>query len=356
MDPLTHALSGAVVARALPTERHAIPPAVAMTVGLLAGAFPDIDVVSRYLGPFAFFEYHRGPTHSLILLPLWALGLGWLFAKLLRGRYDPRGLALISGMAVLAHILADLITAYGTMILAPLDWAPFSWPVTFILDPYFSGILLLALILALLMRRHGRPIALAGLALLVAYVGFQVNLQWQAQAIAQSHARTLGLDGTRVSVLPQPLSPYHWKLIVPESSRYHIAYVALNGDRIPPPAGPEAGLLERIATLYRPADRLQWLNHDRFGKETTQAELAEAIWNLPAMAPIRKFMAFPVLRQGEPLACEGTDCNGKRCLWFRDERFVLEGIRGDNLLFGACREGDGDWRAHRLHQGAPQAL
>ena len=76
MDTLTHALSGALLARATAPRgqsANTLPLGRRMAVGFVAAAFPDIDVVVSYLSPLAYLHYHRGPTHSLILLPLWAV-------------------------------------------------------------------------------------------------------------------------------------------------------------------------------------------------------------------------------------------------------------------------------------------
>src|SRR2546427_4685911 len=122
MDTLTHALSGALLARATASEEpRAIPRRIA--AGFFACAAPDLDFVFGYAGPVEYLLNHRGITHSLVLLPLWALGLSWLLAKILREPRGWRALYGISALAIAAHIAGDVITSYGTMVLAPLsDW------------------------------------------------------------------------------------------------------------------------------------------------------------------------------------------------------------------------------------------
>lgn len=364
MDTFTHALSGAVLARALAPDHGPIPVRTLVGVGFWAAAFPDIDFVSRLFGPLVYLEYHRSLTHSLVLLPLWALLLGWLGAKLYRDRYDRQGwwkcwkttgsspadrkaLTLVAGAALTIHIFGDLITAYGTMALAPLNWVKLSWPVTFIIDFYFSGILLLTLVLALWLRRAGRRIAVGGLAALIAYVGWQGDLAWQAGQVAERHARELGLKQYRVHAQPQPLSPLHWKLVVETADRYLIAYLRLYGDQAPPP-GADAGLFARIGALYRPGTDLHWLNHDRFATGAAGG-LAGEVYALPQLARVRDFMQFPTLA--------GVDRRpDQECVWFEDQRFVLDGVRDDVFRFGACRGPGLGWRAYRLRSGEPVPL
>src|SRR6266550_1799420 len=83
MDTLTHALSGALLARATASEEpRAIPRRLA--AGFFACAAPDLDFVFGYAGPVEYLLNHRGITHSLLLLPLWAFLVAWLLAKILR--------------------------------------------------------------------------------------------------------------------------------------------------------------------------------------------------------------------------------------------------------------------------------
>ena len=67
MDTLTHALSGALLARATASKRDepdALPLGRRMLIGFLACAAPDLDFVVSYLGPIGYIENHRGLTHS----------------------------------------------------------------------------------------------------------------------------------------------------------------------------------------------------------------------------------------------------------------------------------------------------
>ena len=91
-----------------------------IAAGFFACASPDLDFVVGFAGPVSYLENHRGVTHSLILLPLWALGLSWLFAKIVREPGGWRALYGITAMAIGLHIAFDLITGYGTMLLWPL--------------------------------------------------------------------------------------------------------------------------------------------------------------------------------------------------------------------------------------------
>src|SRR5689334_4217453 len=172
MDTLTHALSGALLARATASKDappRSLPRRIA--AGFLACASPDLDFVVGWFGPVAYLENHRGVTHSLLLLPLWALGLSWLLAKILREPGGWRALYGITAMAIGAHVAGDLITSYGTMILAPFsDWRA-GIGTTFIIDLWFSGIIIVGLLGCLFLQKTRIP-AVSGLLALAGYVGF----------------------------------------------------------------------------------------------------------------------------------------------------------------------------------------
>src|SRR5690349_8164207 len=177
MDTLTHALSGALLARA--TVRDGEPVGKRMAAGFLACASPDLDFLWTSGSAVDYVVHHRGITHSLILLPLWALGVAWLLARILREPRGWRALYALTAAALALHIAGDLITSFGTMILAPFsDWRA-ALGTTFIIDLWFSGIIVAGLVFAAIFYRSRAP-AIAGLLVLVGYVAFQYALKQQA--------------------------------------------------------------------------------------------------------------------------------------------------------------------------------
>ena len=64
MDTLTHALSGALMARALANDDNSsVTRRDCVALGFLAAAFPDADVVFSLASPLAYLYHHRGITH-----------------------------------------------------------------------------------------------------------------------------------------------------------------------------------------------------------------------------------------------------------------------------------------------------
>ncbi len=343
MDTLTHALSGALLARATVPSKPAsdeLGPNARMAAGFAAAAFPDCDFALRLFDTLAYLNWHQGPTHSVVLLPVWAYALAHLFSWLTRRRYPWRAFFGVALLGIAIHIAGDLFTAYSAMLFAPLSERRFSVPFTFVIDPYFTAIIAGGLAAAVVRPQKRRP-ALIALILLVCYVGFQGALHHRAVKVGVAYAAAQGLAGAGIHALPQPLTPFNWKIIVEHGEGYHEALVNLWRTRSPVPTGPESGMLRSIAAGYQPVAAAAWKRHGRFGATPAQTALAREAWNQEVFADFRRFAMFPALDRIEP--------DGDRvCVWFVDLCFTLPALP-PSFQYGVCRAGATDsWRAERM--------
>ena len=336
MDTVTHALSGALLARAT-AKRDAPPGALArrMAAGFLACAAPDLDFVISFAGPEAYLAHHRGVTHSLILLPLWAWLLSWILAKLLREPGGWRALVGVTAMSLALHIAGDVITSFGTMVFAPFsDWRA-QIGTTFIIDPWFSGIILAGLLLSALFYRAKWP-AYAASAALVGYVVLQFVLKQQALDFAREYAIAQRLSAdVQVSAQPRPASPFNWTVFVSDEEAQRFAHVNLVRKE-PRRYAPGDGFIARIDSPYLPAGQAIWVRRSRYGETAEVRSLAREAWSIPELAVFRWFAVLP--------AYDGAS-EGGRCQWFADLRFLTPGRNGMPFRYGACREAPGaPWR------------
>lgn len=215
MDSITHLFLGGAIAAA-------IAPARFRRAALLAGAaintLPDLDVLPLALveDPVMVMTWHRGATHSLLVLPVVAALLWWI----LKSRWTPvreapgRWFWLILA-TLLAHPLIDAFTIYGTQLFWPLPLAPAMWSSLFIIDPLFTLPLVVACVLAWCLREEGgRRALLAGLLLSGAYVAWSQVAKWQVERVAESSLAAMGLaDAPRFSV-PMPFNTLLWRVVV----------------------------------------------------------------------------------------------------------------------------------------------
>ena len=340
MDTLTHALSGALLARATEPGGTPLPRATRMWVGFWAAAFPDSDFVLRFVDPLVYLTTHRGVTHSIVMLPLWALGLAVAFFYITRRRYSWRAFVAVCALGIGVHIAGDVITAFGTMLYAPLSATRVAWPTTFIIDPYFTAIIAAGLVASAIWRSTRKP-ALFGLAALMGYVGFQASLHERALDVGRTYAATAQLSG-QVHALPQPFTPFHWLVVIEQPERYHLAYVSLWRTEPAPAPSHDTGWLRRHLAGYDPADQPRWTAVPRYG-DAPHAALAREVWESDTLAAFRSFAMLPALFAAEVEP-------ERVCLWFEDLRFALVG-RELPFRYGACRTGTA-WRVYRYGEAA----
>jgi inner membrane protein len=280
----------------------------------------------------AYIAQHRGVTHSLILLPLWALLLSWILAKILREPRGWRALYGITAMGIALHIAGDVITSYGTMVFAPFSNWRAGIGSTFIIDLWFSGIILAGLIVSTVFRKTRIP-SVAALALLSAYVGFQYLQKEKALEFGELFAKEKGMQGARITAQPRPPTPFNWTVFVSDDNDHrfsHINLVRTEAKRYQP----GDGFIARIDSPYLPLTQAIWVTRTRYG-ETDQGFIREG-WNSEPMAVYRWFADLP--------AFDGLT-RDPACAWFIDLRFITPGREATPFRYGACRDSPGAaWR------------
>jgi inner membrane protein len=284
-----------------------------------------------FVGPVEYLANHRGVTHSLILLPLWALLYSWVLAKILREPRGARALYGVTAMGLALHIAGDVITSYGTMILAPFSNWRAQIGTTFIIDLWFSGIIVVGLAASAVLRRSRWP-AVAACAVLAGYVGVQYLQKQKAAEFGERYARSLGLGGATVNVQPRPVSPFNWTVFVSDAETHRFANVSLvrAEARVYRPGD---GFIAMLDSVYEPLSAARWETRTRYGEGATRL-LAKEAWDSPAMAVYRWFADLP--------AFDGTSAG---CVWFIDLRFYTQGRATQPFRYGACRDGPAmPWR------------
>jgi inner membrane protein len=231
LEPLTHFLTGACIARAGLNRKTALATA---TVTLAAEA-PDIDVLGNLKGPVFGFAHHRGFTHSflgLVFVSAMVVGVVYLWWRL-RGRkikdpnLPPRW-GLLFGFAYLAgltHIMLDFTNHYGVRPFWPFLEKWYSWDIVFIVEPIILLLLVAGLLLPALfslindeigVRRkgpQGRLAATLALAGVVALWG--VRDYEHRRAVNALEARVYeGAEPMRASAYPSWINPFRWYGVV----------------------------------------------------------------------------------------------------------------------------------------------
>jgi inner membrane protein len=136
MDTPTHIMIGvglASLSQLDPTVAASPTMSMAVLIGCVIGSnAPDFDFVFKLLGRDYYRRNHRGWSHSIFALPIWAIIISSiLFTFFLPPSY--LHLFLWTLLAVIVHVLLDLFNVYGTQALKPFSpkWISFdSIPLT----------------------------------------------------------------------------------------------------------------------------------------------------------------------------------------------------------------------------------
>jgi inner membrane protein len=324
MEPVTHFLTGAVLARAGFNRRTAYAT-LAMT---LAAEAPDLDVLWAIRGPVALLQHHRGITHTLLGAPFVALavtGAVYLWHRLRkRGATKPNWLLLwlFSLVAVLSHLLLDFTNNYGLRPFFPFNPRWYACSIVSIYEPLMWAALLAALLMPAIFaladseigaRRppfRGRGWAVAALLFIAVLYGVRNAERQRALNLMRASQTDPVL---RVAAEPYPVDPFRWQALAETADYYRAAPMDTRADFVDSDAG---------QTIYKPpvtmatlAAKRSYLGHIYLDWSSwpvvadlgsVAAPGAEAIPNLPAPQPAWHTVQFRDLRFSGPNLVPGA--------------------------------------------------
>jgi len=260
MDPVTHMLTGTVMARGGWNRKAAY-----MTWGMaIAAEFPDCDVVWGWLGPVTGLEHHRGITHTFVGLPFEAAVVTAGFWAWNRWRKKPADTPVNWGwlyggclFALLSHLLLDWTNNYGIRPFFPFDAHWYAGSIVFIVEPVMLLLLGTALLGPALFGLIGSEVgaykekypgagwAVAALACIVAFYAVRSAEHDRAIQIATANQP----DGTtRVFASPKPLNPFSWAVVSDTPGFYQLSTVDSRLGTVEP--------LTPSDTIYKPQTSL----------------------------------------------------------------------------------------------------
>lgn len=121
MDTITHTLFGITTYKAINHEKVSKEEKRAfLFTSLVGNQIPDIDVISQWWDQEGLYlMWHRGITHSLFLVPIWAIVL-WLCCFWF-WRVKNKKVFYIGLLSVLIHDTSDIFNAWGTGYFEPFS-------------------------------------------------------------------------------------------------------------------------------------------------------------------------------------------------------------------------------------------
>lgn len=217
MEQVTQAILGGVAAQAVFGRRLGRR---AWVVGAVAGVLPDADLFFEPLADPRFpIELHRTWTHAVALTPIGALVAMALFLPFRRFRAEWKAVYAAAFVGWITHAPLDACTSYGTKLWLPFDDAWVAWDLISIVDPVFSLVLLVGLVLAV-RRASPRPARLAlGLALL--YLGLGLVQRERALGVQRQLAEARGHEVEHARAIPALGSIVIWRTLYRAGGRVH---------------------------------------------------------------------------------------------------------------------------------------
>ena len=265
MDSITQAVLGASLQGALLGRWQGRK---ALLYGAMLGTLPDMDVVIDYGDAVANMTYHRGFSHSLLVVAIVSVLLAWL-ARRFRPHPDYSGLRLwlCIWLVLTTHVLLDAFTTYGTQLFWPFTTPPVAISSIFIIDPLYTVPLLAAVIIALavgLRRRLGLRAQYAALGLSTLYLlSTLAGKQMAEQRLDQALTRA-GIEPEAMFVSPTPFNTVLWRLVAVDGDDYYEGLTSWL-DRHPPRLErlPRRTSEAREALADSPQhQRLRWFTND----------------------------------------------------------------------------------------------
>ncbi len=229
MDSITQAALGAAVGELMLGKRLGNR---ALAWGALIATLPDLDALATIpvFDTAHMLWWHRGPSHSLLVMVAASFALAPWLAK--RWKRDKVSKAL-AGWFVFAvwssHVLIDCFTVYGTSVAWPLPVPRVAFNHLFIIDPFFTLPLVVALVgLAFLRSKKlwpkRRRLLAWGLGLATAYALLSVAMKFVASAGFDADLARRGVPYLRRMEAPTPFNILLWRSVVDRGDEFWVGY------------------------------------------------------------------------------------------------------------------------------------
>lgn len=269
MDSITQAALGAGICGAMLGRYHGRKAIVA---GAVLGTLPDLDVLIRYADPVSAMIHHRGFSHSLFVLTLLSVVLTALVRRWRPSpHYGTQRLFWAIWLVLITHPLLDAFTAYGTQLLWPLRPTPSAWSTLFIIDPFFTTPLTLAVLVALIAGPG--PGKVRAIQWTLGWCCIYLSASVAFKTIVEARVReALTSDGVQVQAVfstPQPFNILLWRVVARGSDDHYYESTTSILDT-PPPQWLRQPLNSHLPDSLPPSPQLDglrwfsgnWLRYD----------------------------------------------------------------------------------------------
>lgn len=203
----------------------------AIAWGALFGTLPDLDIlISPLLDTAGNLWWHRGPSHSLVVMILASWLLGPRLAKLWkRDKVSARQAGWFVFAVWSTHVLIDCFTVYGTSVFWPFWDYRVGFNHMFIIDLCFTLPMLVALVWLAFLRtkkqlQRRRRLNAWGLGIAAAYALLSVAMKFTASAGFDADLARRGVEYERRMEAPTPFNILFWRSVVDRGDSLWVGY------------------------------------------------------------------------------------------------------------------------------------
>jgi len=233
MDLITQGLLGAAVAQSGSKQAET---KIATLIGFLAGMLADADVlIYSAQDSLLSIEYHRHFSHALLFIPVGALIAAVLLWPFMKKRLVFSRLYYYCFLGYLLSGTLDAFTSYGTYLYWPFSNERVAWHLISIIDPIFSGILILSIVVGFKLKAV--KVARVGLLLCVSYLTISAWQLDRAETFVRQLATQRGHHIERLVVKPSLGNIILWRSTYVSNDTIYIDAVRVGWSKIKHYAG-----------------------------------------------------------------------------------------------------------------------
>ena len=289
-----------------------------LAAGATAAAFPHIEVLFYLFGDEVYKGLQGGVTWSLILFPIYAFIIAYAFQ--LYSKIPWKNYYITTLVCLFVSILFSMFTLEGIRPFAPILNIRFAFGLIHGFDLTILAIAILTFSLGWVLKRWQRDVSRVGFGLCLIYLLVMLTFYIKADSFADKYAEIFKLEVTKVHLLPQPISPLNWRVILEtKDGKLHDTLINLfrTSEKERTDQSTRAA---RIDSLYKPLDKAVWRIYRRFGNKDTN--FAKRAW----ISMLNTGSQFSWTTRYAVFKSE-IKYNSNRCAMFKDLRF--EGSRRD---------------------------
>ena len=214
MDPLTHALAGALMAS---FSGSTISIANPIFLGAVLGSMtPDLDIIYQTKGDMAYLKNHRGSSHSFIGFVMIAIGIAGVLSFIFP-QTAFMTVFLWTLLGALSHGFLDFLNSYGVKLLWPFSQKKQNLGILTVFDP----ILIFIMGASLVGQMLNPVINIIGAIGVLVYLAFRIYMRLRVASVVRKRFS----NSKKIIVIPSVMSIWNWHFLMEDNNSITVGEV-----------------------------------------------------------------------------------------------------------------------------------